>query len=179
MNQTLIKNIISKKEVQTILTDLYNSDIRKEGRHVQTYNLYTRDYHCFSKGDLESTWSVAERLKPMMESLSGNRCVVTRTYTRINKENSVLHIHTDRPPLDLTFSVCLKKDIDWELYISNRRANEEKYPRAYFKEDYNKYEAEVGDGIFCRGRVYPHWRKPYSGIGDQENIYTFIHYKIV
>lgn len=180
MNHTLIKNLVSIEEVNTILTEMYDHNLILEGgKDLSIYNVHTRRYHSLcSKPDLKSTWSIAEKLIPLMESLSGNKCTPSRTYTRIYKENSVLNLHKDRETLDLTFSVCIKKDVDWDLCISNLAYNKDSpKPRSYFKNNYTRYNAEVGDGIYCRGKVYPHWRGYYNGVQDQENMYTFLHYQ--
>jgi len=105
------------------------------------------------------------------------------TYTRCYRKGSILGIHTDRSELDITMSVCLEKRPDrlWPLNISNRRwygdwdVHTDPVP---FKSDFYSVNAEVGEGAFCEGKKYPHWRDPLDCDDDERAVYAFYHWTL-
>ncbi len=105
------------------------------------------------------------------------------TYTRCYRKGSILGIHTDRSELDITMSVCLEKRPDrlWPLNISNKRwygdwdVHTDPVP---FKSDFYSVNAEVGEGAFCEGKKYPHWRDPLDCDDDERAVYAFYHWTL-
>lgn len=105
------------------------------------------------------------------------------TYTRCYRKGSILGIHTDRSELDITLSVCLEKKPErvWPLNISNKRwygdwdTNADPAP---FKSDFYSVNPQPGEGAYCEGKKYPHWRDPFDCADDERAIYTFYHWTV-
>jgi hypothetical protein len=95
-------------------------------------------------------------------------------------ENSMLNIHTDRPGLDVTLTVCLEHNFDGEypLLVSNNAweglwdNNLGDY--SAWLDDNTATELTVGQGVVVEGSKYPHWREafPFSTRG----VYIFYHW---
>jgi len=106
--------------------------------------------------------------------------VFQNTYMRSYTENSMLKLHTDRPGLDVTLTVCLEHNFDGEypLLVSNNAweglwyNNLEDY--SAWMEDNTATELAVGQGVVVEGCKYPHWREafPFSTRG----VYIFYHW---
>ena len=106
------------------------------------------------------------------------------TYTRCYRNGSYLGIHTDRKELDLTLSICIEntKNIEWSLNISNLKWLKNTWDNSVdvsqFKTDFKRHVLDVGTGIFCRGKEYPHWRDPLQCGETDRVIYVFYHWTI-
>ena len=179
----LLKRLANQKDVDIIFEEL--TDLVLENNDPYIVNPKTSAAHSYASPDLSATWELANKLKPQIEIHANRKLKTTRTFTRIYKEDSLLHCHVDRDTLDVTVSLCLKKDVDWNLFVSKKVVDYSLGPCdgsegfiPYYEEKCVGFDANVGDGIFCLGRLYPHWRKPYEGTGNQSNIYSFLHYQI-
>lgn len=105
------------------------------------------------------------------------------TYTRCYRKGSILGIHTDRSELDITLSVCLEKDKKhhWPLNISNKEWygnwDTDTDPAPY-KADFVSVDMQEGEGAWCEGKKYPHWRDPFECEDDERAVYVFYHWTI-
>lgn len=105
------------------------------------------------------------------------------TYTRCYRKGSILGIHTDRSELDITLSVCLEKDKkhNWPLNISNKEWygnwDTSTDPTPY-KADFFSVDMQEGEGAWCEGKKYPHWRDPFECGDDERAVYVFYHWTI-
>lgn len=121
------------------------------------------------------------RLELVINREFGKDICFANNYSRIYQNNSTLKIHADRPGLDITASVCLRKDTKeaWPLYISKKSwegpwsNNVDHQP---WLAEFNAYNLEVGEAVICEGRIYPHWRETLHCNNDEKNIYVFFHW---
>lgn len=103
------------------------------------------------------------------------------TYTRIYHNQSTLRMHTDRPGLFLTLSICVYSDLDekWPLCVSNLEHHGawsfSPTNRSYMS-DFTEYETPVRSGATCFGIIHPHWRETLNCKPDQKVIQTFYHW---
>ena len=102
-------------------------------------------------------------------------------YTRSYHNGSYLLVHTDRPDLDLTLSVCLenKRGFLWDLKISNVpwvgdwKNGIDHTP---WTGSYSTTHLGIGQGGLCQGRKYPHWRDTLVCAPDERVVYAFYHW---
>lgn len=102
-------------------------------------------------------------------------------YTRSYHNDSYLLVHTDRPDLDLTLSVCIenKQGYLWDLKISNlpweggwkNDANHTPWLGSY-----STTHLGLGQGSLCEGRKYPHWRDTLACKPGERVVYAFYHW---
>ena len=144
--------------------------------------LYYKNSHGYSNINYTLKYVV------MIEKLvlpSINRAVkFSHTYSRIYRNGSYLSPHTDRPGLDLTLSLCVRKDTkqSWPLNVSTipheglwvSNDNIEKYKSTFLSID-----LEPGEAGLMEGTKYPHWRNEIVCDPDDKNIYIFYHWGYV
>jgi hypothetical protein len=103
------------------------------------------------------------------------------SYLRAYVPSSILAIHTDRPGLDVTLSVCLEHDFagEYPLWCSRQPfdgpwdASLPNYDR--WKTDAEAFELGLGDGAVIEGIRYPHWREAFEYEGRA--VYIFFHWR--
>lgn len=167
----ILDHLLNSTEIKFVLQDIENNNLKSE-EHDHLF------HNTFAKGGLPSTWPLAEKIKNRVQPFFKEKLKTNHTYTRVCKKDSVMGIHLDRPGLDVTVSVCIKRDVPWELRISHTKKRRDFYhaDTDYYKQKYTGYDIELGQGVVCEGRLYPHWRERFIGQDHQSNIYTFFHY---
>jgi len=132
-------------------------------------------------GNLPTTLKHVNRLtQDIQKKYPG--AVFSNTYTREYRKGSILGVHTDRPGLDLTLSVCLEKKtpVAWPLYISKQTYSggdwDPKTDTTKYRQEYTAYDMSEGVGSMCEGRKFPHWRDPLECEDDERAIYVFYHW---
>lgn len=106
------------------------------------------------------------------------------TYTRCYRNGSYLGIHTDRTELDLTLSVCVENTsgTEWPLNISNvpwvAGAWDNTIDVTPFKSDFKSHVLKTGEGVFCKGKEYPHWRDTLVCEEAGRCVYVFYHWTL-
>lgn len=105
------------------------------------------------------------------------------TYTRIYTNNNCLKCHTDRSGLDLTISICLYSNLnfEWPLYISNSTIDvpwNDSLPIQEYKNNSVQYNIPIGAGVAALGGKHPHWRETLNCDSDQKVIQVFYHWSI-
>ncbi len=124
-----------------------------------------------------------EKFQRMLEPTYGP-LKFENTYMRSYVKESTLKIHTDRPGLDITLSVCLEHDFEgeWPLYASKEKWIYPEWKTSLY--NYNKWDSNfdsfelgLGDGCAMNGRLYPHWRDTFTQTG--RGVYIFYHWSIV
>lgn len=134
-------------------------------------------------GNLPITQKHVDRLtKEIQKRFPG--AVFSNTYTREYRKESILGIHTDRPGLDVTLSVCLEKKtpIAWPLKISKKIYDKTEWdkstdPTSYYQ-DSIAYDMSEGIGSICEGRKFPHWRDPFECEENERAIFVFYHWTL-
>ncbi|QPB08469.1 ferrochelatase [Synechococcus phage S-H9-2] len=128
-------------------------------------------YYCLS-GDLASanSWSQYQYLPAIemcthntqrVSELCGESLLPTYGYARTYKHLGELTKHRDRPACDVSITLHLGGDQDWDIWIETP------------EEERVSVLLQPGDAMLYLGCVAAHWRTPYQG-----EYYTqmFLHY---
>lgn len=171
--KNVFENVLDQAEIEEILAQLSKENGIPENSHyyngsVGFYNLSVTNKHLDK---------IEKLVKPIIEY----NIKFENSFTRIYKEGSVLGFHIDRPGLDVTVSLCLKRDTAWPLVVSLKPADEQysEQNQEPYKLYSSSYDLLPGSMVIAEGRKYPHWRETFSGNGDQSNIYVFFHWNRV
>lgn len=136
----------------------------------------------FSFFNLKETLNYLLEIEKIIFNDYGNKLSFKNTYTRIYKKSHELKIHTDKPGLDVTLSVCVHSTIDqdWPIHVSKSIVNRvwcNTLPIDEYKKSFDSYVTPVGSGVACLGTKSPHWRDPLVCTDDQMVIQTFFHWE--
>jgi hypothetical protein len=141
------------------------------------------EYYGGSVGLYQPTVSLqhVERLQEIVEKQYG-KLKFENSFMREYTTGSMLKIHTDRPDLDVSLSICLKHDFagEYPLYVSNKAWDGLWKPLLNYDawlEDAAVFELGVGEGVAVEGVKYPHWRDKFSHSGRA--IYIFYHWRVL
>lgn len=103
------------------------------------------------------------------------------SYLRSYVKGSILGIHTDRPGLDVTLSVCLEHNFEGEYplwrslqpFFGPWNGSLPSYD--LWLKDADALELGLGDGAAMEGIRYPHWRDAFEQ--DGRAVYIFFHWR--
>jgi hypothetical protein len=98
---------------------------------------------------------------PEVSRILGEEVLPTYTYARIQTKGHSLPRHRDRPSCEISLSVNLKKDRDWDFYIQKPTGEEV------------VVTLNPGDAILYLGCQADHWRNPFVG---EQHVQLFLHY---
>lgn len=109
-------------------------------------------------------WEILTNSTNTIENLVGLKLTEENPYTRIYNNGSKLGIHTDRPRLDWSISVCLYNDTgqEWPLYAKS--------------ETTLKFPTTVNTAYLFAGRRHAHWRDTLTCEANQKVICLFLHW---
>jgi len=98
---------------------------------------------------------------PIVSESIGETVLPTYCYSRIYKKGDVLKKHIDRSACEISLTLHLDGDKEWEFYVENPSG--EKIP----------VNLNKGDALLYLGCIAPHWRDEFNG-----NFYSqvFLHY---
>lgn len=98
---------------------------------------------------------------PTISNIIGETVLPTYCYSRVYKEDDVLEKHTDRDACEISLTLHLDGDDEWEIYVETPSGKE-------VAVNLNK-----GDALLYLGCIAPHWRNKFKG-----NFYSqvFLHY---
>ena len=98
---------------------------------------------------------------PFVSELCGEPVLPTYAYGRIYKHGEVLKRHRDRDACEISFTLNLKQDSDWPIYIA--------------KPDGQTIALNLtpGEAVMYLGCDTDHWREEYTG---QNHVQVFLHY---
>ena len=96
-----------------------------------------------------------------VSKLIGERVLPSYCYARVYTEKSVLERHTDRSSCEISITVHLDSDDEWEFCIEDKTGK------------VNKVILNRGDAILYSGQDVPHWREKYEGSFYSQ---VFLHY---
>lgn len=123
---------------------------------------------------------------PVIENLVKSVCdypiKFANTYARIYRKGSYLGIHTDRVGLDVSVSLCIKKQslCSWPLYLSKIEwfgPWREDIDVQLWKDNAIGVDLKPGEATIMEGTRYPHWREPLDCDEDQHDLYVFFHWE--
>lgn len=98
---------------------------------------------------------------PEVSNVVGESVLPTYTYARWQTTGHELPRHRDRPSCEISLSVNLKKDKDWDIWIQKPTGEEV---------DIN---LNPGDAVLYLGCQADHWRHKFEGA---EHVQLFLHY---
>lgn len=170
-------DIISDKDCRDIKETMLTHFEKKELSVEHNYTNGSYGYY-----NLPATISILDNIEQKIKQDYGNNFIFENTFTRIYLNGHNLSIHTDRPGLDLTLSVCVYHNLDyiWPIYISNIEVNglwSEAGPNDQYKESFQTFETPIGSGVACFGTKNPHWRDTLNCKDNQMMIQSFFHWK--
>ena len=118
--------------------------------------------------------NLQDYLLPRIEKATGLELYPTYTYFRVYKKGDELLKHKDRQSCEISMTVCLRYNLDeeiWPIFIEN---HEYKRIRELGKGNTAKARLQMGDAIVYHGCECEHWREPYTE--GTKLAQVFIHY---
>lgn len=98
---------------------------------------------------------------PEVSNVVGESVLPTYTYARWQTAGHELPRHRDRPSCEISLSVNLKKDKDWDIFIQKPNGEEV------------NINLNPGDAVLYLGCQADHWRNKFEG---NEHVQLFLHY---
>jgi len=180
MMNYVYENIFSQEECNTISDAMLS--LYRDNQLIVDDQEYTRG--SLGTFNLPATLDFQERIEELIKRDYSSNVKFQNTYTRIYQNGNQLKVHTDRPWLDVTVSICLFSNInnDWTLNVSTTAAEDpwlEITDPDTYKANFQTYSTPVGSGVACLGSKYPHWRDPLVCNLGQYVIQTFYHWSII
>lgn len=170
---TVFHAVLNNEEINEILSTLDPNKGMVDQSH----------YYSGSIGfyNLEITNKYLGRIENLVKHVMGHDIQFENSFTRIYTPGSKLGFHIDRLNLDVTVSLCLKRDRPWPLFVSKKHID-----NMYSEENFLPYIVESsaydllpGDIVVCEGRKNPHWRELLVADPGQSNVYVFYHWRRV
>lgn len=169
----LLQNVLTGEECRRLVEEFDASTARQ---------LEGNDFYRGSIGLYQPPGSLAlvERLQGHLEPVFG-ALEFENSYLRAYVEGSILGIHTDRPGLDVTLSVCLEHNFEGEypLWCSRQPYfgpwRNDLPSHTHWTTDAIALELGLGDGAAMDGIRYPHWREEFQQPGRA--VYIFFHWR--
>lgn len=169
----LIRQILSADECRQLVAEFDAS----EARQLEQEAFYRGSVGLYQP---PASLSLVPRLTSQLSAHFGE-LEFENSYLRAYVRDSILAIHTDRPGLDVTLSVCLEHDFvgDYPLWCSR-----EPFPGPWdpslpnydrWTRDPIGFELALGDGAAMEGIRYPHWRDAFAH--DGRAVYIFYHWR--
>jgi predicted 2-oxoglutarate/Fe(II)-dependent dioxygenase YbiX len=124
-----------------------NGDVQAPNSH-SSYN-----YISFLELLCEKTPEISEILEETV--------LPTYAYSRVYKNQSILKKHKDRGSCEISLTVHLGGDVNWEIFIKNPKGED------------CCVNLNPGDAMLYLGTEFEHWREQYSG---QWYAQVFLHY---
>jgi hypothetical protein len=155
-NYVLIPGFISKEQAQSLALEFQE--------RCKKFNLKDVSDPSVHVGSILNWLPFVKLLvskTPELSNIVGEPLLPTYTYARWQTEGHELPRHRDRPSCEISLSVNLKKDKDWDIWI--QKPNNEEV----------NINLNPGDAVLYLGCQADHWRNKFEG---QENVQLFFHY---
>jgi hypothetical protein len=151
-----INSLISSEEADSIFNSLVCSDEWHDRPDNQVPLAKSKHNHPVID-------DIHDRIKPILEDITGKTLRKTYHYTRIYKKNSVLLPHTDREACEYSVTMLLGyKGPNWAIKVLNNETLDEE-----------SFLLNPGDGVLYKGCDVVHWREPSK---SPRFVQTFLHY---
>jgi hypothetical protein len=98
---------------------------------------------------------------PEVSNIVGEPVLPTYTYARWQTTGHELPRHRDRPSCEISLSVNLKKDKDWDIWVQKPNGEEV------------NINLHPGDAVLYLGCQADHWRDKFEGA---EHVQLYLHY---
>ena len=132
--------------------------------HCKKFNLKDATDPSFHVGSILNWLPFIKLLVAKTSEVSnvvGESVLPTYTYARWQTNGHELPRHRDRPSCEISLSVNLKKDKDWDIWIQKPNGEE------------ISINLNPGDAILYLGCQADHWRNKFEG---EEHVQLFLHY---
>lgn len=169
----LIRNILTPEECRTLVAEFDSNS----SRQIEQEAFYRGSVGLYQP---PASLALVPRLERQLSPAFGE-LEFENSYLRAYVRGSILAIHTDRPGLDVTLSVCLEHDFAGEYPLWCSRQS---FPGLWdgTLPDYSRWtsnavalELGLGDGAAMEGIKYPHWRESFEQ--DGRAVYIFFHWR--
>jgi hypothetical protein len=155
-NYVLIPGFISQDEARSLAEEFQ--------KYCKKFNTKDISDPCLHVGSV-SNWLPFTKLlvakTPEVSDIIGEPILPTYTYARWQTKGHDLLRHRDRPSCEISLSVNLKKDKDWDLWIQKPNGEEV------------NINLNPGDAVLYLGCQADHWRNKFEG---SEHVQVFLHY---
>ena len=167
-NYIVVKDFISK-EMASYLYDYVklSSNRLSWAKHnipneqVRTFGNFSDETGSYDNyGDMTFDTLLFHKL-PVIEIMTGKKLMPTYSYFRLYMTGSELVKHIDRPSCEISSTLCLGYDSDynWPMFVEGKPIH-----------------LNPGDMIIYRGCELEHWREPFKG---KNHAQVFLHYNEV
>jgi hypothetical protein len=156
-NYLFLDNFITKKEAKNLYTqfkkdiETYPNEFKKDPQCPNSFAIY--NYKPFLELLVNKTSYISE--------LIGEAVLATYSYARLYQNGEILKKHTDRPSCEISVTLNLGGDKDWEIFFT--KPNGEQI----------SLNITQGQGALYLGMQSEHWRDAFEG---QEYAQVFLHY---
>jgi len=179
----IYNNLLTKTELEEIHdTFLHLRKIESPKIESENTNKFYVDNVC-GIHDLNIVNKHAAKLTEIICKDYGSNYRFNNTYIRMYFNNSYLRFHTDRKDLDITLSVNIFSNVeyDWPIHISETLYSGDDWDMTHTIDEYAKtskeYITKAGQGIACYGRKNVHWRDTLVCKEGQYVLQAFYHWK--
>jgi hypothetical protein len=155
-NYVLIPSFISQDKARS-LAEQFQEDCKK----FNTKDAADPSKHVNSKLNWLPFIRLLVQKIPEVSKIVGEEVLPTYTYSRWQTKGHDLLRHRDRPSCEISLSVNLKKDKDWDLWIQKPNGEEV------------NINLNPGDAVLYLGCQADHWRNKFEG---EEHVQLFLHY---
>ena len=156
-NYLFVENFIDVEKANTLYKQ-FKSDINNYPSH------FTKDIQCpnsFAVYNYKPFLEILANKTSYISELIGEPVLPTYSYARLYQKGEVLKKHTDRPSCEISISLNLYKDKDWDIFFT--KPNGEK----------TSLNIGVGQAALYLGVESEHWRDAFEG---NEYAQVFLHY---
>jgi hypothetical protein len=155
-NYVLMPGFITNEQAHILSLEFQNYC-----KKFNTKNILDPSLHIGSVSNWLPSIKILVEKTPEISNVVGELVLPTYTYARWQTTGHELPRHRDRPSCEVSLSVNLKKDKDWDIWIQKP----------------NKEEVSInlnpGDAVLYLGCQADHWRNKFEG---NEHIQLFLHY---
>jgi hypothetical protein len=156
-NYYLLYDFITKEKADILYNDL-------QLYKYQYPEFFTRDKQCpksLSIYDYKPFVELLIEKVPYISEKMGELMLPTYCYSRIYKNGEILEKHTDRNACEISVSLHLGGDADWDIFFTKPDKTEV------------SVNLKPGQGVMYQGIISEHWREAFTG---KEYGQVFLHY---
>lgn len=170
-------NILNSEDCAAIAKETFS--LYKENKLEADPTPYTNG--SVGTANLPSTLKPLPKIEEIIKKDYGENIKFENTFVRIYQTGNDLKIHTDRPGLDITLTICVfsSAETSWPIHVSDTIVDGLWATVADMescKDSYKSYETPVGSGVACLGTKSPHWRDILTIPEGQMIVQVFYHW---
>lgn len=167
----IFDKVLNQQQLDEFLKSFFDTPVNARNEHESGTK--------WGRGHVPASKKFLPFLEPLVFSIYGSEYTHNDAYTRAYYNNSFLGMHTDRLPLDITVSLCLRRDVPWTLNVARKPCLHpwrDDVDKTQWLDDYDAYDLLPGQAVVCLGNRDPHWRDTLVCGPEQVNVYTFYHW---